>query len=223
MGLHEQLPQAEAARQNAMQAFQSESDLINQGPQATIDALSHAREMWSRASQASLIQQQIDKAGIKASANYSQSGMENALRQQFKSLALNDRAMSRLSPEVQQAVKDVVSGSPVGNVLRAVGKYAPHGPVSTAAGLGVGAMLGGPMGAAEGGMASLAVPMAGEAARRGATAITQAAAQRALDTAALGQAPTITSAFRAPTLAAQLPYGLPAPLLLQLQRQTQHQ
>jgi hypothetical protein len=166
-----------------------------------------------------LIQQQIDKAGIKASANYSQSGMENALRQQFKSLALNDRAMSRLSPEAQQAVKDVASGSPVGNLLRAVGKYAPHGPVSTAAGLGVGAMLGGPMGAAEGGMASLAVPVAGEAARAGATAMTKAAAQRALDTAALGTAPTITAPFRAPTLPSRLPYGLPLPLLLQLQHQ----
>lgn len=220
MGLMDQLPQAETARQNALNAFQNETDLINAGPQATIDALSHAREMWSRASQASLIQSQIDKAGIKA-AGYSQSGMENALRAQFKQLALNDRAMARLSPEVQQAVKDVAKGSPMGNVLRAVGKYAPHGPVSTAAGLGVGAMLGGPMGAAEGGMASLAVPMAGEAARAGATAMTKSAAQRALDTAALGQAPTISAPFRAPTLPTpnQLPYGLPLPLLLQLQHQ----
>lgn len=190
-------------------------------PQQTISDLSEARGLWSRASQAQTIQNQIDKAGIKASANYSQSGMENALRQQFKSLALNDKAMSRLSPEVQDAVKAVAKGSPVGNVLRAVGKYAPHGPVATTAGLGLGYMLGGPMGATEGGMASLAVPMAGEMARSGATAMTKAAAQRALDTAALGQAPAITAPFRAPTMPAQLPYGLPAPLLMQLQRQAQ--
>lgn len=223
MKLHDQLPQAEAGRQGALDAFKSESDLINAGPQATIDALGHARDMWSRASQAELIQRQIDKATIKASANYSQSGIENALRQQFKSLALNDKAMARLRPEVQQAVKDVATGSPVGNVLRAVGKYAPHGPVATMAGMGVGSLLGGVGGAAEGGLASLAIPAVGEAARTGATKITQAAAQRAMDTAALGKGQTIAHQplFHRPALPGRnlTPLGLSLPLLLQTQNQ----
>lgn len=224
MALHDQLPQAEQARQGALSAFQNESDLINAGPQATIDALSHARDMWSRASQAELIQKQIDKAGIKASANYSQSGLENALRQQFKSLALNDRAMARLTPEVRQAVKDVAAGSPVGNVLRAVGKYAPHGPVATGAGMGLGYMMGGMAGATEGGLGSLAVPMAGELARMGATAKTMAAANRARDIAAAGRGVTIPATpnvFQMPALTSKsaVPYGLP--LLLRPQTQTQ--
>jgi hypothetical protein len=160
-----------------------------------------------------LIQKQIEKAGIKASANYSQSGMENALRQQFKSLALNDRAMARLAPNVQAAVKQVAAGSPVGNALRAVGKYAPHGPVATAAGMGLGYTLGGMGGATEGGLASLAVPMVGEAARSGATAMTQAAAQRALNIAALGRnakLPMSAAPIQLPSLTQNsvLPYGL---------------
>lgn len=191
-------------------------------PTSTIADLAEARDAWSRASQAQLIQNQIDKAGIKASANYSQSGVENALRQQFKSLALNDKAMARLAPEVREAVKDVAKGSPMGNILRFVGKYAPHGPVATLAGMGVGSMMGGVGGAAEGGLASLAVPMAGEAARTGATKITQAAAQKALQTAALGRAPAAApAALSIPSLpgASQLPYGLlgSAPLLLRPQ------
>lgn len=197
------------------------NDLIGRSdPAGAVNDLAQARDLWSRASQASIIQKQIDKAGIKAQG-YSQSGMENALRAQFRQLALNDKAMARLSPEVRDAVLAVAKGSPVSNILRAVGKYAPHGPVATMAGLGTGMMLGGPMGAAEGGMASLAVPMAGEAARASATAMTKAAAKRALDTAALGQAPTITTAFRAPSLPPGnvMPYALPLPLLLQTQNQ----
>ncbi len=224
MALRENLPAAEQARQDAKTAFQSEADLINAGPQATVDALNHARNMWSRASQAELIQKQIDKAAIKASANYSQSGFENALRQQFKSLALNDRAMARLTPEVQQAVKDVAKGSPMGNLLRAIGKYAPHGPVATAAGMGTGYMLGGLGGATEGGLASLAVPLAGEMARAGATARTVEAANKARDIAALGRGVTLQakpSALQMPALTQRsaIPYGLP--LLLNPQQQAQ--
>lgn len=223
MDLHQQMQSAEAARAAALENFQNEDTLVSQGPQSTIDALNNARTYWSRASQAQLIQQQIDKAGIKASANYSQSGIENALRQQFKSLALNDKAMARLAPDVQEAVKAVAKGSPMGNLLRFVGKYAPHGPVATLAGMGVGSMMGGVGGAAEGGLASLLVPMAGEAARIGATRATQAAAQRTLETAALGAAPTTAPGVMSiPHLPppGQLPYGLlgSAPLLLKPQQ-----
>lgn len=188
-------------------------------PKAAINALTDARDAWSRASQAQTIQTQIDKAALKAKG-YSQSGMENALRAQFRQLALNSKGMSKLSPEVQEAVKAVAKGSPTGNILRAIGKYAPHGPISTMAGMGIGSMLGGVAGAAEGGMASLVVPAVGEAARMGATKITREAAQRAMDTAALGKRPPMTPPLLgAPSAPGQLPYGLSLPLLMQTQRQ----
>lgn len=166
------------------------SDLVaGQGaadPAQTVAALNDARGLYSRASQAQTIQNNLNKAALK-SKMYSQSGLENATRAQFRQLALNDKAMSRLSPAVQQAVKDVATGSPVSNLLRAIGKYAPHGPVATAAGMGMGALAGGMMGAAEGGLASAAIPIAGEIARMGATRLTSAAAQKALDIASLGK------------------------------------
>lgn len=183
-------------------------------PTQTIADLAEARDLWSKASQASTIQKQIDKAGIKASANYSQSGYENALRKQFTSLALNDKAMARLSQDVREAVKDVAKGGTLGNLLRSVGKYAPHGPVATGAGMGVGYMLGGVEG---GGMGALAMPAIGEAARVGATNITKAAAQRALQTAASGSTPPRIPALQRPSLPGQLPYGLSLPLLMQTQ------
>lgn len=192
------------------------SDLVaGQGatdPAATVSSLNDARGLYARASQAQTIQNQLDKAALK-SKMYSQSGLENATRAQFRQLALNDKAMARLSPDVRQAVKDVATGSPVSNVLRAVGKYAPHGPVATALGMGTGAMMGGMMGAAEGGLMSTAVPIVGEMARVGATKMTQAAAQRALETAALGRSaslPLPQPILRLPNLTPQsrLPLGM---------------
>lgn len=182
-------------------------------PATAINSLNSARDYWGRAAQADIIQKQIDKAGIKASANYSQSGVENALRQQFKTLALNDRVMGRLSPPVQQAVKDVAMGSPAGNLMRFAGKFAPHGPIATGAGMGVGYMLGGVGGAAEGGLASIAIPALGELARVGATKSTMAAAQRALDAAALGKTalprfPTAPLQLPSITRQSRVPYGL---------------
>jgi hypothetical protein len=223
MDLVGQLPQAEQARQAAQGAFNSETDLLNAGPQATIDALNQARNYWARASQAEFIQKQIDKAQIQAGANYTQSGFENALRQRFKAIALNDRAMARLTPEVQQAVKDVAAGTRGSNFLRSLGKYAPHGPVATAAGSliggGAGAMAGGLMGMGEGaGLGALALPAIGEIARTAATARTLAAANRTRDIAALGGVPNIPRQIpiQLPRLTASaVPYGLPLPLLQQ--------
>jgi hypothetical protein len=151
-------------------------------PNAAVEALNRGRDLWSRAAQASTIQDAIDKAAIKASG-YSQSGDENALRAQFRQLALNDRASARLAPAVQEAVNRVAAGTPGGNLARTLGKLAPRGPVSTLGAIGTGAATGtGPV-----------IPMlVGEAAKYAATRGTRKAAQAALDTAALGHAPAAT-------------------------------
>lgn len=195
-------------------------------PTAAVADLNQARDLYSRMKQAETIQGVLDKAEIK-SAGYSQSGDENAIRAGFRQLALNDRKMARLTPDVQQAVKDVAMGGPLTNTLRNIGKFAPHGPVAAASGAalgsGAGAMLGGLTGAVGGSSVGAALlPLVGEAARAGATSRTMAAAQRALDTAALGRSgapPALQPPLQAPRLPTNgvLPYG---PLLLQPQRQS---
>jgi hypothetical protein len=160
--------------------------------QGAIGNLQRARSLWRAYSQGSVIQDNINKAALKASS-YSQSGEENALRNQFLKLAMNDRAMMRLDPDVRAAVRTVAKGTALNTALRNIGRYAPHGPVATSAGLGLGYMLGGLSGAASGGLSSLAVPAIGELARIGATAARRAAANNAL------------------RLAAKLPEGVTAP------------
>lgn len=151
--------------------------------QSAIGNLQQARSLWRAYAQGSAIQDNIDKAALRAQS-YSQSGEENALRSQFLKLAMNDRAMQRFDPDVRAAVKQVARGTPLNRVLRNIGRYAPHGPVATSTGMGVGYMLGGLAGAADGGLSAIAVPAVGGLARMGATAARKAAANDALKLAA---------------------------------------
>lgn len=178
MALQRGLQDAEAARQKALGSFHDESALLNAGPSDTVDALNKARSLWSRAKQGETIQGALDKADISASG-YSQAGEENAIRARFRQMALNDKIMAALAPEVRDAVKSVAKGTPVNLAMRGLGKFAPHGVVSSFMGAGAGFAAGGIPGA-------IALPLLGEAARYGATASTKAAAQRALDTALIG-------------------------------------
>lgn len=80
---------------------------------------------------------------------FTQSGPENALRNAFRALDLNDvRGKANFTPETSQAIQNVSRGTPLGNAARRVGKLAPTGaiPISSSAGLGVlGAVAADPM------------------------------------------------------------------------------
>lgn len=182
-------------------------DLVGGGnAQQAVSDLNNARDLYSRSAKASTIQGLIDKAGINGS-NYTASGYENALRVQFRKLANNDRAMARFSPAERDAIKRVATGgsaASLNNGLRYLGKFSPQGFFPAIAEMGaVGAM----------GPGALAIPAAGFAGRMGATAMTKAAAQRAVDLAALGRTATAipqTAPLLLPQLTARsaIPYGI---------------
>lgn len=148
------------------------NDLVgSEDPQAAIDALNSARGLWSKASKSDVIQKRIDRADVRA-GQYSQAGNENALRVEFRQLAMNDKAMARFTPSEQDAIRAVSKGGSVTNALRLLGKFSPQGPVSTAIGAGTGFVAGGPPGA-------IALPLAGALAKAAATKLTQQAALNA--------------------------------------------
>jgi len=205
-------------------------DTLAGDPSVAVPILKQARDLASREFKAKQIQQMIDQAANQASTNYGQAGFEQALRVQFKNLRakfIADPTYAKTFTDAERAaIGAVADGGPVSNALRALGKYAPHGPMSTAIGAGLGgsagAAFGGLMGGAVGANAgAIALPALGEAARSGATSMTRAAAQRALDIAAMGKnAPALNMppALQMPALTPQsrLPIGL-LPLLLQKQ------
>lgn len=140
----------------------SEADVVA-GDAAKAKALKEARNLYSRRKKAEEINDLVERAKISA-PNFSASGMENALRTEFRNLAKNKNRMRRFTAEEQAAIKKVAIGGPVENAFRFIGKFAPTGVVSGVLTGGAGAMIGGPLGAA--------LPLAGLGGRAVATRMT---------------------------------------------------
>jgi hypothetical protein len=140
-------------------------DVVAGNAKAGVEAIKDARALWTKKSKAEVLEALVEKAKNSA-PNFSGSGMENALRTQFRQLANNPNRMRQFSPAEQAAIKKVARGGPIENIARALGKFAPTGIVSTALGGGVGFQLGGPVGAG-------ALLAAGAAGRTTAKALTK--------------------------------------------------
>lgn len=191
--------------------------------QAAIDALPQARDLASRSFKAQQLQDIINKAKNN-STGFSQSGYENALRSGFRKLLNNPRGIARFSPDEVAAIKQVAtggSGLSATNLLRQVGKLSPQGAIPLLSEMAM-------VGAA--GPGALAVPAAGLTGRMLATSLQKAAAQKAVNLAAMG--PKGAAAARAvpmppmlsmPGMPANgaLPYGALNPLLFPQSQNTQ--
>lgn len=134
------------------------------GDAAAATALSEARDLWSKSRKSESIERLIERARNR-SGQFTGSGFENALRNEFRALAQNDKKMRGYSAEEQAAIQKVARGGIIENSLRALGRFAPRGPVSTSLGAGAGFAVGGPVGSA-------ALLTAGEIGRQGATMMT---------------------------------------------------
>jgi hypothetical protein len=141
-----------------------EGDVVSGNP-AAASAYKEARALNTRLSKAKEIDQLYQRAELNA-PNFSGSGMENALRTEFRALAKNERKMRRFTPAERAAIKKVAMGGPVENTLRQLGKLAPTGIVSAGMGTLGGFALGGSAGAA-------LVPAIGTASRYAATRMTR--------------------------------------------------
>lgn len=132
---------------------------------AAMANISEGRRLFGTQQKTAAIENVIQRAADMSSANYSASGYENALRQQFKNLLTSPNALNGFNDAEVAAIRQVAAGGPIENVLRYVGKLAPTGVISTGIGGGAGYAMGGPLGAA-------AVLGTGSVARQGATAST---------------------------------------------------
>jgi hypothetical protein len=137
---------------------------VTRGDPKGAAALKEARDLYSRQKKAETIDNLIQRAEISA-PNFSASGMENALRTEFRALAKNQKQMKRFTPEERAAIIRVAKGGKAENALRMLGKFAPTGALSTAISGTLGFMAGGPAGAG-------ALPAAGALSRYAATRMT---------------------------------------------------
>lgn len=150
-------------------------------------SLKRARQLWSRFRKAEYLENLIERAGTRA-GQFTGSGFENALRTEFRRVALNAKELRRFTQAEQAAIKRVAKGGKIGNIFRWFGKFSPEGGVVSAslgAGVGgaIGAKVAGPPGAAIG---AGTVAGLGALGRRAATAATRRSARRAVDLARSG-------------------------------------
>lgn len=122
--------------------------------------LSEARSIYRRYTKASELERLRELAGNKAQSNYVQSGMDNALRKQYRSLldniVKNKPSARGWSKEEQDAIRRVVDGTVTVNAARRVGKLAPKGAVSLIGGAGVPYMIGSSIGGPQMGTVAMA-------------------------------------------------------------------
>jgi len=140
------------------------NDVLTGNKTEGVKALQEGRKLWSQARKSEMIDEAMEKASLQAASSGSGANVDNAIRQQFKSI-LNSKKGRSLTSDERAAMMEVVKGGSMQNMLRLFGKLAPTGVVSTGLSTGIGSVLGGGIGAA-------AVPIAGMAAKTAADAIT---------------------------------------------------
>lgn len=144
----------------------------------------NARLLWQTNRKAQDIETLFERAQNQA-GQYSVSGMENALRTQFKQLADNPRRFNRFNAAEKDAILKVVRGGPIQYGLRLLGKFAPTGTVPALASLAA-------EGVAPG--AGIALAGAGIAGKAGASALRNRAARRVDELVRSGAIPAMPNA-----------------------------
>lgn len=139
---------------------------VESGDKSAVKIISEARQLWGQARRGEVIEK------IMRDAQQSASGVEAGIRNGFRALSKNDKALRGFSEIEKRAIRAVAQGTPTERVLRLLGKSAPTGIVSTALSAALGGAAGGPVGA-------LALPAAGHIVKRGADRMTRQAAERA--------------------------------------------
>lgn len=122
---------------------------FDEGTTVLAPELSQARRTASRYLQGDDIQRSIDLAEARA-PQFSQSGMDNAIRTEFRGLDRgNIRGDNSFPPAVVDAIENVARGTPGSNIARMLGRFAPSTPWAGMPGMmngiGIGAMTGEPL------------------------------------------------------------------------------
>lgn len=160
----------------------NQADLLAGDAAQANSILSAARGNWKSAKQAELAATKMENARIQAASTYGGGNINNALRQAYRPLEVNNYAKtSNWSPAAQSALQDVVEGALFRNAMRDIGRSAPTGPVN----IGMHLAAGAPTAFATGGASipvSLGVGAATYLAKKLGEAGTKKAAQRLTQT-----------------------------------------
>jgi len=171
-----------ASGANVADFLSQTSKIKNADSDVAIKSLKEARDLWKRSNKTQIVEDLLQSAELRSS-NYSQSGMENSVRQKLVRLA-DSEDMKFFSLGEQEAIRSAAKGGKVQNVLRWMGKLSPSSVVAAGAGSYIGASAFGPVGA-------VIAPAVGFGAKQAATKMRMDQLQNLQDLIALGRAPTV--------------------------------
>jgi hypothetical protein len=158
-------------------------DILAGDSKKAISSLNEARDLWKRSQKSQLLDDIFKSADLRANVNYSQSGMEQALRRKLVSLA-DSEDIKFFSKSEQDAIRAAAKGGNLQNFLRWAGKLSPSSVVAGAGGAYIGAQALGPAGAA-------IAPVLGYSAKKASELIELNKFQQIQDMIALGRQPSV--------------------------------
>lgn len=129
------------------------------GPKQGLDTFRQADNLWAKRTKAQKIEDLFDLADVK-SGRYSQSGMENALRDKASQLytQIVKGKEKSFTKEETDLIRQLAKAETSPKLLKWVAKFAPRGVVSAGLGTGVGATIGTTLAGPVGGAVGFAVP-----------------------------------------------------------------
>jgi hypothetical protein len=101
-----------------------------------------ARANYAGAKRAEAIDNASDMAELRAASTGSGANIDNATRQQFRSILASPRKSRGFAPDELRDMREIVNGTHWGDAMRYLGKAAPTGIVSAAGGYALGHALG---------------------------------------------------------------------------------
>lgn len=163
------------------------------GPADAFNTFREADQLWARRTKTQKIEDLFDLADVK-SGRYSQSGMENAIRDKASQLytRIVKRQETSFTPQETALIRQLARGNSSPALLKWVAKFAPRGIVSAGLGTGIGASVGSALGGPVGGAIGFAVPGAvGTVAARSVDNAAQRTLHAIQSAAATGNAPVL--------------------------------
>lgn len=91
------------------------------------DAIRRARDLWGRARRTDLIETAVRNAELRAASTGSGGNVNNAIRQNLRSILTNERDARKFSKKELAQIEKVVRGTAPLNTLRLIGKLSPEG------------------------------------------------------------------------------------------------
>lgn len=106
------------------------ADIVGTGNKTGVAAWNQARNTYSRMMKADVFEEMLTNAQLDQS-KFTQSGAENSMAQQLRTLAKNKNKMRLFTAAEQEEIKAAAKGSSTQNLLKFFGRFAPTGPVSS--------------------------------------------------------------------------------------------